>query len=274
MTKLQTKSVLTALTLAVILGLVPASFSQTRVVIAGSSAMFNAVALGAYNNGSGPAGAVGATSHWSYSSSSLVLQDSRVSPVNNDAAKVWVVWDSNTTTSSGEPDVWVYANVDSVVGDRCYFAVPACKLVDISGTNAEWTGTSNSTGHTQLVSASLWGNDTPNLPQNVLDVVETASNMVVNVGATDIRPEDAWFAVNRVNSALGASSIGGSSSDGLDGLGYNANNASGIAPNYVTSTTGACTGLTNAKAIGTQIYSSPGQPGDSTEANRGMRDPG
>jgi hypothetical protein len=261
MTKLRTKSVLTAITLAVILGLVPAAFSQTRVVIAGSSALFNSVALGAYNGGSGPVGAVGATFHWSFSNSNLVLQDTRVTPANNDAAKVWVVWDSNSTTSSGEPDVWVYANVDSVVGDRCFFAVPACKLLDISGTNAEWTATA-----TQLVSQALWGPDTATLPANVLNVVETAGNMAVNVAATDIRPEDAWFAVNRVNSALGASTAGGANSDGLDGLGYNSNNLAGQAANYVTSTTGACTGLTNAKAVGTTIYSAFQKTGTSTDA--------
>jgi hypothetical protein len=259
MSKLYTKSVLTVLTLAVIIGLVPTAFGATKVIIAGSSALFNTVALGAYNNGSGPTGAVAPTFHWSFSNSNLVLQDTRVTPNNNDAAKVWVVWDSST--AAGGPNVWIYANVDSVVGNRCFFAVPACKLVDISGTNAEWTATA-----TQLVSSSFWGADTPTLPSNVLSIVENAANMAVNVAATDIRPEDAWFAVNRVNSALGASTAGGSNSDGLDGLGYNANNAAGIAPNYVTSTTGACTPLTSAKAVGTQIYSAFQKTGTSTDA--------
>src|ERR1700741_4159399 len=126
MTKLHTKSILTALTLAVILGLVPSAFSQVRVVIAGSSAMFNAVGLGAYNNGACPSDGVQPCSHWS-GKTDLVLQDTRVSPANNDAAKVFVVWDSSTVT--GGPNIWVYANVDSVVGDRCFFAQPACEIV-------------------------------------------------------------------------------------------------------------------------------------------------
>ena len=114
MSKLYTKSVLTVLTLAVIIGLVPTAFGATKVIIAGSSALFNTVALGAYNNGSGPTGAVAPTFHWSFSNANLVLQDTRVTPNNNDAAKVWVVWDSSTAV--GGPNVWIYANVDSVVG--------------------------------------------------------------------------------------------------------------------------------------------------------------
>jgi hypothetical protein len=50
------------------------------------------------------------------------------------------------------------------------------------------------------------------------------------VAATDIRPEDAAFAVCRVNSILGAGSNGGAASDGLDGLGYNSVNAPGVCP--------------------------------------------
>lgn len=258
MTKLHTKSILAALTLAVILGMVPA-FGQVKVVIAGSSALFNAVGLGAYNGGNCPADGVAPCAHWT-GKTSLVLQDTRVSPANNDSAKIFVVWDSSTVANG--PNIWVYANVDSVVGDRCFFAVPACEIVDTSGTNAGWTATGAG-----LISSGLWGADVA-MPAAVLAIVEAPGNVKVNVAATDIRPEDAWFAVNRVNSALGASSIGLASggSDGLDGLGYNANNAAGIAPNYVTSTTGTCSALTNAKAVGTQIYSSFQHSGTSTDA--------
>jgi hypothetical protein len=266
MTKLHTKSALAALTLAVILGVVPA-FGQVKVVIAGSSALFNAVGLGAYNGpasgagnqGTCPADGVAPCSHWT-GKTDLVLQDTRVSPANNDAAKIFVVWDSSTV--SGGPNIWVYANVDSVVGDRCFFAVPACEIVDTSGSNAGWTATGAG-----LISSTLWGTDVA-MPAPVLAIVEAPGNVKVNVAATDIRPEDAWFAVNRVNSILGPSSIGSvnSASDGLDGLGYNANNASGQAANYVTSTTGTCTALTNPKAIGTQIYSAFQHTATSTDA--------
>lgn len=263
MSMLRTKSVLTVLAVAVIFGLVPTAFSQTVTVIAGSSALYNTVALGAYNNGSGPADAVGATSHWSYKngSSYLVLQDSRPSALNQDAATgVWVVWDSNSTTTSGSPDIWVFAKVDSVVGDRCFFAQPQCQLIDNSGSNLGWTANANNS-----VSAALWGTDTATLPANVLSVVETHSSMYVNVAATDIRPEDAWWADNRVNSTLGASTAGGANSDGLDGLGYNSNNAAGQAANYVTSTTGSCTGISDAKLVGTPIYSAFQNTGTTTD---------
>src|SRR5271169_4215186 len=96
------KSIVAVLVLTAIAGMVPSAHATTPafpVVIAGSSAMFNTMALGAYNAGKGPADAVAPTFHWTSQKNALSLQDCRPQTVgatvcNFDVASVWVVWDS------------------------------------------------------------------------------------------------------------------------------------------------------------------------------------
>jgi len=76
--------------------------------------------------------------------------------------------------------------------------------------------------------------------------------VLITVGATDIRPEDAAFAECRVNSKIGASTMGGANSDKLDGLGYNTLNLPGVCPTYAA-------GTAQSKGVGTPIKS--GYPG-------------
>ena len=236
------KSFVAALVLAVIVGVVPQVHAQTfEVVIAGSSALWQTLALGAYNNGTSIVSGGGATFHWTSASNSVNLTDTRPTPVNNDAGTIWVVWDSAAT-----PNVWVFDKVDSVVGDRCYFAQPHCNVNGSAATMA-------AAGAGQIATA-LWGADT-NLPANIQALL--VSGTLVSVAATDIRPEDAAFAICRVNSALGAGTAGGSASDKLDGLGYNANNAAGVCPAYPIGTTG--------KGVGSPVLS--GYPGSTAAAN-------
>ena len=236
------KSLVAGLVLAAIVGIVPQVHAQTlKVVIAGSSALWQTLALGAYNNGTSIVTGGGATFHWTSASNAVNLTDTRPTPVNNDAGTLWVVWDSATV-----PNVWVFDKVDSVVGDRCYFAQPHC---NVNGSAA----TLSAAGAGQI-STALWGADT-NLPASIQALFTSGS--LVSVAATDIRPEDAAFVVCRVNSALGAGTAGGSASDGLDGLGYNANNASGTCPAFPIGTTG--------KGVGSPILS--GYHGSTGAAN-------
>jgi len=265
MSMLRMKSVLTVLTVVAIVGLVSvAHAAPIKVVAAGSSAMFQTAALGAYNSGSCVSGGTAPCFHWTSGSNKLSLQDSRPTSVggsnNEDAATVWVVWDSSTV--AGGPDVWIYAKVDSVVGDRCFFGDPPCQVVDFLNptTFADWTAA----GANQI-SSTLWGDGSSDtsLTAAVLAIVEKANNLPVNVAATDIRPEDAWFAIGRANSSLGANSYDAANSDGLDGLGYNANNAPGVVPSTSTS---SCTKITLAKGVGTPIMSAFQNTGTTTDA--------
>src|SRR5450755_2578283 len=201
------KSIFVALLVAAIVGIVPVAQAATavQVTIAGSSAMWQTMALGALAAAGSGAG------HWTSASNAINLTDTRVTPVNVDPGTVWIVWNSTATK------VWSFNKVDSVVGDRCYFAQPHCS---VNATTANLGGAGSN-----QISSTLWGDGSSDsaLPAAVSSLFSFGTP--VTVAATDIRPEDAQFAACRVNSSLGAGSNGGGSSDGLDGLGYNTNNA-------------------------------------------------
>jgi hypothetical protein len=237
------KSILVVLLLTAIAGIVPSAQAQTyKIIAAGSSGMWQALAIGAYNNGTSIVSGGGQTFHWTSASNSVNLVDTRVSPVNNDAGTVWVVWDSAVPAN-----VWVFDKVDSVVGVRCYFAAPKCNVNAPSSVVA-------AAGAGQI-STALWGSDS-NLPAAIQ--AQLTNGVTVSVAATDIRPEDAAFAACRVNSQLGGSAQGGGSSDGLDGLGYNNNNAAGVCPVFSA-------GTAQSKGLGSPILS--GYPASTSQAN-------
>src|SRR5215813_13181619 len=112
--------------LIAIAGVVPTQAQTIKVMIAGSSAMWQTLALGAYNNGNCPAGGSPAPTppckHYT-SQSNFNLTDTRVTPNRIDTGGLWLVWDNAAT-----PLVWAYIKVDSVVGTRCYFAQPHCNV--------------------------------------------------------------------------------------------------------------------------------------------------
>jgi hypothetical protein len=229
------KSIFAVLVLAAIAGVVPNAHAQTlEVVIAGSSALWQTLALGAYNNGTSIVTGGGATAHYT-SGANFNLVDSRSTVPTVDNGATWIVWDS-----ASPAHVWAFIKVDSVVGNRCYFAAPKCTVV----TNGAFPAVGNQ--------IKVWPDTSVDtLPPAAVQALFTTGT-AVSVAATDIRPEDAAFAQCRVNSALGASAAGGANSDGLDGLGYNVNNASGVCPVFAT-------GTAQSKGVGNAIVS--GFPG-------------
>jgi hypothetical protein len=230
------KSIFAVLLMTAIVGIVPQVQAQTlKTVIAGSSAMWQALALGAYNNGTSIVSGGGTTFHYT-SGSNFSLIDNRSTTPTIDSNATWIVWDS-----ASPANVWVYIKVDSVVGDRCYFAAPKCSLS---------VGTFPAAGNQIHVWPDNSSDTVP--PAAIQNLFATGTGSLVSVAATDIRPEDAAFATCRVNSALGASVAGGANSDGLDGLGYNSNNPSGQCPVFAA-------GTAQAKGVGNPIVS--GYPG-------------
>jgi hypothetical protein len=243
------KSIFAALLLTAIVGVVPQVHAQTlKTVIAGSSALWQTLALGAYNNGVSIVSTADNTCHYT-SHANFNLVDSRATPgtVNPDNGATWIVWDyapgSGISCAAGNTtaiNVWAFVKVDSVVGNRCYFASPKCTLV----TNGAFPAVGGV--------ITVWPDNSPDALPPAAVQTQFTNGQFISVAATDIRPEDAAFAACRVNSALGSSTAGGSNSDGLDGLGYNANNAAGVCPVYVAATA-------QAKGVGTPIKS--GYPG-------------
>src|SRR5580700_3993821 len=113
------KSVFAVLLLTAIVSVVPQAHAQTvKVVIAGSSAMWQSMALAAYKSGGSVSGGTAPCFH--YTRSNFNLSDGRPTVLGGatavDLGNVWIVWDSNSTSTN----VWAYIKVDSVVGDRCY----------------------------------------------------------------------------------------------------------------------------------------------------------
>ena len=229
------KSMLAVLMLAAIVSVAPQAHAQTlKVVIAGSSAMWQAMALGAYNNGTSIVSGGGTTFHYT-SGANFNLIDNRSTVATVDNGATWIVWDS-----ASPANVWAYVKVDSVVGNRCYFAAPKC----VVAANGSFPAVGNS--------IVVWPDASADTaPPAAIQAVFTAGTSI-NVAATDIRPEDAAFAQCRVNSKLGASTAGGANSDKLDGLGYNVANNAGVCPVYAAATA-------QSKGVGTPIKS--GYPG-------------
>src|SRR3984885_6421842 len=121
------KSIFAVLLLTAIVSVVPQAHAQTaKVILAGSSAMWQSMALAAYNGGNCVSGGTAPCFH--YTASNFNLTDGRPTVKGGTAAvdlgNVWIVWDSNTTSTN----VWAFIKVDSVVGDRCYFAQPQCNV--------------------------------------------------------------------------------------------------------------------------------------------------
>ena len=235
------KLIFAMLLLTAIVCIVPqAQAAQTvELTLAGSSGAWQSLGVGTYNYCSGG----GVTCfHWTSASNAVNLTDSRVSPVNVDPGTLWVVW---SVVGGNVAKVWSDNKVDTIVGDRCFFAQPQCS---VNATLANLSGSGS-----QQISATVWGADTA-LPASVVSLF--TSGTPVTAAASDVRPEDAAFEACRVNSALGAGSYAGAASDQTDGLGYNPNNASGVCP-------GA--GLSQSYYEGTPIKS--GYPGSTATAN-------
>ncbi len=226
------KTIFAALLLAATTVFVPSASavvtSVAKVVIAGSSGVWQAVALGAFNyngtNGSCPTNQ-GFTVHppcFHYTDSKKFnLNDTRPTldglggTTNVDTSDLWIIWD--TATGSQKRNVWLYIKPDTIIANRCYFANPRCNITAPSPFPASGA----------LISSTLWGADTTP-PSDVQALFTGATGPLVNVLSSELRPEDALFEQCRVNSALG-NGAGGGFGDGLDGLGYSPGPAGGAA---------------------------------------------
>ncbi len=96
------KSSFAVLVLTAIVGVVPQAYAAPtitlKVVAAGSSAMWQTMALGAFNNQVSIVSGGGITCHWTSGSNKVNLSDTRpAAGTNNDPGTLWVVWDNNTT---------------------------------------------------------------------------------------------------------------------------------------------------------------------------------
>ncbi len=237
------KFLLAALAVAAIAAVVPAAHAQEQacfnglsgcnvhVAGAGSSAQFLTAGLGAdalalsvtgvgapnyASNSTNPlncntTGAPNAVYHWSLKNGANVVdnRDSRILP---ELGNVWIVWIANcadATGSTGVTDVWTDVSVDSTVGNRVFFAA------ETAGNGAQvQVPVPAPAGGNLIGSAALWQDnsvDDTALPTNVSGAIGTGSTggVHVNVGLTDIRPEDAYVATARALGKLNTTTWAG-----------------------------------------------------------------
>lgn len=212
------KSLFAVLLMAAIASVVPQAHAQAtvEVMISGASGSWAAVGVGTYKAGACPTGSLAGCAH--YTNSAFNLNDGRPvskgGSIQTDVGTIWIVWD-NTTSDPGcatECHVWAYLKVDSIVGNRCYFAQPHCNI------NVTTFPAPN-----QQIATGVWGADvTP--PAPIQAIFTSPSGVLVNAAASEIRPEDALFGTCRANSKLG----GGN--DNLNGLGYGIASPGGNCP--------------------------------------------
>jgi ABC-type phosphate transport system substrate-binding protein len=173
--------------------------TSVEIVGAGSSAQWQTAGYAAWHDLAGSG-----AGHYTVKGAGLL--DSRSSTISNGSGNLWIVWNSAQT------QVWAYLSVDSVVGNRAYFAQPRAEIV----VQSSW----ESTAGQNLISSALWGGDASALPSAVYNAL--AGSPSVTAAFTDIRPEDAKFAQSRAVSTLNTTNY--------SGLGY------GTGPNTLVGT--------------------------------------
>ena len=211
-----------------------------KVMIGGASGAWQALGVGTYKAGACPTGAHAGCAH--YTDSAFTLTDTRPSTKGGtnavDTGTIWIVWDNTTADPNCATacNVWAYLKVDSIVGNRCYFAHPHCTVASPSPFPAP----------TQSIGTNIWGADsTPPTPVQAL----FTTGQGVNAAASEVRPEDALFGQCRINS------VAGGGNDGLNGLGLGVN-ASGVCPAF---------GAALANLVGTDLVSA--YPGSTSTAH-------
>jgi hypothetical protein len=183
---------------------VPGASAQTvHFAGAGSSAMFQGFMVAAYNDlatdivTANPGFTI---HHWTKKSSTAPgtwggAVDSRTpsggSPPPVEYGNVWVVWVDN---ASGTPtDIWTDLSIDSTVGNRVFLATPRAKLLLAAADTS--TAGDNAIANTLLVGGAV---DDPTLDTNVYNALGGATGFTLTAGLTDIRPEDALLATNKI----------------------------------------------------------------------------
>lgn len=232
------KNLFAGLLLTASVALVPAANAAPAVHVAGagSSAQFLTAAIGADNLGlslSGvgvptfsanatncsTAGQANAVYHYSAKNAAFVV-DTRSTNINPEKGNLWVVWVaacSDPTGATGVTDIWTDISVDSTVGVRALHAQTSAPGAQL-GVSTPPPAAGNLISGTS--SSAIWPDNAFDiaLPSSVYNTIGTGitnatagSDVHINVGLTDIRPEDALFATTRSLNAGNAT---------LTGLGY------------------------------------------------------
>jgi hypothetical protein len=170
------------------------SNAQTvRFLGSGSSAMFLELGQAAQSEAATATPCV-----WTAGIAEAVARDTRTTPHTDETGEMWVTWSAGSTGTCAAPsgtgiDVYAYMSLDSVEGNRCFFA--RCQLIMNIG-----AGTSGGQLLCNPTGPCVYGFDT-DIPQVILKAID---NQFFFAAATDVRPEDAKFAIQRALAPCGA----------------------------------------------------------------------
>jgi hypothetical protein len=208
-----------------------ANAQTVKLNIIGSSAYWLEAGLGANFSGtvSNP-GLIKATCVWSENTNTVAATDTSVSPSAVDKGSAWVAWTTGTGGTCAAPSssslVYAYLNTDSVVGNRCLFNSTTCTIAFPTG---------NPAPANQILTGGVANCGTTGecaLPTTVTNVLNTFKK--ANVAASDIRPEDAEFAIARAQKPCGTAVASGSQ---YLGLGYTNGGTLGVINSAIPSST-------------------------------------
>ncbi len=194
---MRTKAILAVAILTAIVGLASVANAQVQFVGVGSSAMFNTLSAAAFSDLC--SSRVGSDCrHWSASGKNsgdnqnwAQAVDSRNNSIPTEAGTFFVAWDNNSSPIK----IWSYLSVDSVLGNRLFFAVPRATQQIDSG--ALTTGGQNKVPSQILLNRQTGtdqADETTGVPSAVLSAIQTTFTAAIS----DVRPEDAKFETNRV----------------------------------------------------------------------------
>jgi hypothetical protein len=232
------KFLFAALVVAAIVAVTPAAHAVTspctantaiscHVVGSGSSAQFLTAALAADSFAQTQATSEGnCPYHWTAKNAANVIDNRDGSAIQPELGSVFIVWTASCTNSNSNVlDIWTDIQVDSTVGVREFMAQEA------TGSGAQVQIIPGASGALVPCSAPptscLW-------PDNTADVASiTASSTVavalgtsatggqhLNVGLTDIRPEDALYATNRAYATLNTTNWAGLGYKNVTNIGW------------------------------------------------------
>ena len=231
------KTLIAAAALAVLPVVASAATPVVQWVGVGSSGQWQSFGIGAYAlakslDTSKTPGASHFTVKGTCNEDCVDGKDSRSSSIALQSGSLWVVW------TNDHEKVWAGVSVDSIVGDRLFFAVPR-GLISLDSC---YNGTAYLThcakaaaGNTNLIGSAFLGGaaDAAELPT---DIFEALQNHPFTAATTDIRPEDALFENQRVLSAEGAALSGTTS---VKGLGYGTGPTTPVGTSILSSVSGS-----------------------------------
>jgi hypothetical protein len=267
------KSFFAVLVLAATVALAPAAHAAATVhyIGAGSSAMFQGTLVAAVNDLAVNSPHI---HHWSVKTSNGAgcagtcagLLDTRSGSIPVEFGNFWVAWSDDGAGNA--TDIWAYLSTDSTVGVRAIMARPTAQLLLAGTIGATAPGNVASPGLFQFgapangaaatcPSGFAANCDDTTLPADVIAALGGTTGTAITAGMTDIRPEDAKYATNRLLTAHSSEDTGAA---GGAACGTTCRSFSlGYGPGPVGSPIKSGTGSSTAKATPV-AFGLPGQP--------------